>query len=1190
MTTLQKQIKHINNNLFAARMENIIQYMYEDELEKQVAKVFHRMRKGILKNLKEYYSPDIMVNAHMDLILAPIHESHKKYYDTIMKYKLREHRKGQVQGRRLVKRAKQYAKTYSKNYFGAVKADSTIPMSSIIQKDKLFATSDYSADQMRNKTFMASENTLARVDKDINKIITDGYQNGWGINDVASNIEKRFNQLETWEARRIARTEIHGSHMQGIMQSYEEMGVEYTQWASAHDSRTRDTHSALDGEIIPFGGVYSNGLRYPGDTSGPISEWINCRCGNIPWFCPPGMMVPVGMSHFRESDLIPLGYYDKPGVMESLQKEPVFDETRFANLKTNEEIADFFGYEYIPKGRYYESIDAKTFEFYDKENDVYVRFFRNEKYMCKNIDFTNSGKAEYDLKEVLRIYDETHPNLKVGLDDIEFLRMPNSPGGDAGRSHVRVFDENIMRSVSKRGGIVAEVEPLEHTLDHELGHIYSDTFLKKGEFTRITDPAEKIAGKLKKAGDLDTEYQLAKGLPKQNVSYYAEKNAQEEFAEIVAQTSSLKRGKNVKVTGEKIKRPDSSSYSGFRKDKKLVTEVKEANPHRFDLVEDLLDHPEKLDSNWEINARANMKRNREHFNEFLKEEQSILRAKPAKGYDKYALTETEEARLKELTIKKEKEGGLKFLDRIDFEHLADRKEFNEMWNKILHEGGDPTDYFAIHGAEGVRYEKLFKQFKNWEPLESIEIKPIEINKKQLFKDKNAFKLTSEEKKIYKQAKENTHALSDAEDHYYNALRDKIELNRLHKELIEKGLDDYYSENYIKLYSKYQKEWNLPDLSLDLKFSTGNYRTFVQNDYYKNATEFTLTKKEADELYKLEKKQLIFGDDALSKKELKTIEELQTQQRFVYLNNINQTDKGLDYENTVEFKKLYKSLKTKLSLDKSVLEQPLSNYDSKIPLDKNPKNFKKFKGTTDDGLLPNGENISDYFTKDAREMTIREQDVADRWLGKDYKAFTNFEVDCERDVKKFEKWIYDMAKAYKEDNSLKYYEYYYEEVTRRTGRISKAEAKRLAESIAHDVPVLDDILNNQLKEGMTLWRVQEHHNLTSTNIGDIMELPNFRATAISKNGALWFSKTNAKEMKYLIEIEAPAGTKGAYLAPIKQGQILNPESPGFNEYFANEMEFLLKKCKVELVKFGGKPVKGAMGEDLIPIKLRVVGYK
>lgn len=40
----------------------------------------------------------------------------------------------------------------------------------------------------------------------------------------------------------------------------------------------------------------------------------------------------------------------------------------------------------------------------------------------------------------------------------------------------------------------------------------------------------------------------------------------------------------------------------------------------------------------------------------------------------------------------------------------------------------------------------------------------------------------------------------------------------------------------------------------------------------------------------------------------------------------------------------------------------------------------------------------------------------------------------------------------------------------------------------------------------------------------------------------------------------------------------------------EMEFLLKKCKVEVVKIGGRKVKGANGEMLTPIKLRVVGYK
>lgn len=884
MTTLQKQIKHINNNLFAARMENIIQYMYEDELEKQVAKVFHRMRKGILKNLKEYYSPDIMVNAHMDLILAPIHEYHKKYYDTIMKYKLREHRKGQVQGRRLVKRAKQYAKTYSKNYFGAVKADNTIPMSSIIQKDKLFATSDYSAEHMRDKTFVASENTLARVDKDINNIITDGYRDGWGINDVANKIETRFDQLETWEARRIARTEIHGSHMQGIMQSYEEMGVEYTQWASAHDNRTRDTHIDIDGEIIPFGGVYSNGLRYPGDTNGPISEWINCRCGNIPWFCPPGMMVPQGMSNFRESDLI------------------------------------------------------------------------------------------------------------ATLDNWQTT-------------------ESVMQSLQKT------VEP------------------------------------------------------------------------------------NIE------------------------------------------------------------------------------------GYNKYKLTDAENKLLSKLEAK----NSLKFIERHQYDDLMDRKEFNELWNKILREGGDPTDVFSLYGEEGVRYEKLFKKFKDWVPKGDIEIKPIEINKKGLFKNKDAFKLSSEEKNAYKQLNKNRHGLSNEEMDYYRALEAKIELNRTHRQLVDKGLDELDSKKYIKTYSKYGKKWDLPEIPIESRFQTSQ-KAFIREEYYKNATEFKLTKKEANKLYELEKKQLLGRE--LSKNELRMIEELHAQQKFAYLNNVNQTDKGLGYDDTLEFKKLYKQLKTKLKLDKSVLEQPLSNYDSKIPLDKNPKNFKKFKGTTDNGLLPNGEPIEKYFTKDASEMTIREQAVADRWLGSDYKAFTNFEVDCERDVQKFENWIYDMAKAYQKNPSENlYYKYYYKAINI-DGKLSRLEAKHLARDIAHDVKTLDNILNNQLKEGITLWRVQENHELESTIIGDVVKFPNFRSTAISKDGALWFSGTNSKEMSYIIEIEAPVGTRGAYLAPIKKGTWYAPpwvvDHPLNGQNYAREMEFLLKESKVEIVKFEDKTITGANGEKLKHILLRIVG--
>ena len=40
---------------------------------------------------------------------------------------------------------------------------------------------------------------------------------------------------------------------------------------------------------------------------------------------------------------------------------------------------------------------------------------------------------------------------------------------------------------------------------------------------------------------------------------------------------------------------------------------------------------------------------------------------------------------------------------------------------------------------------------------------------------------------------------------------------------------------------------------------------------------------------------------------------------------------------------------------------------------------------------------------------------------------------------------------------------------------------LAKDIAYDTRTLDNILNNQLKQNMTLWRVQEDHFLSSTKV-------------------------------------------------------------------------------------------------------------
>ena len=252
-------------------------------------------------------------------MLSPIHEAHKEYYEIIRKYKLREYQLGKAEAKRLTKRA-------NKDRV-ALKAVTTLGIQGFVDKDKnnLFGTIPKAEQDLLNRTFKTSQNTLNRVDNQLNQIISEGYREGKGINKVANDITKRFDQLANWEARRIARTEINTSHNQATRDQYREDGVEYTQWIAAGDDRTRDSHVDVDGEIIPIDGKYSNGLAFPGDTSGPIEEWINCRCSNAPFVVPYGFMAP-SFSPFREDDLI------------KVETKPLVNEPQQVNEPTEEQI------------------------------------------------------------------------------------------------------------------------------------------------------------------------------------------------------------------------------------------------------------------------------------------------------------------------------------------------------------------------------------------------------------------------------------------------------------------------------------------------------------------------------------------------------------------------------------------------------------------------------------------------------------------------------------------------------------------------------------------------------------------------------------------------------------------------------------------------------------------------------------
>ena len=262
----------------------------ERQLERELQRFFDRLGKQVQSNLEEYWSEHLL-QGQVDLITKPVSEAQAEYYHILQKYDKREYQLGIREAERLVKLSKK-----------PIASKAIKPR--LFKRYDLFATLREAEEDLLNRVFIASQATLTRVDTSIKTLLTEGYQSGKGINYVANLLTRRFDQLQTWEAQRIARTEIHNSHNTAVMDTYQELGVEYTMWISAgDDGRTRDSHLEVDGEIIPVGGTYSNGLKYPGDTDGPIEEWINCRCSNAPYVIPYGYTAPP-FSPFREEDLI----------------------------------------------------------------------------------------------------------------------------------------------------------------------------------------------------------------------------------------------------------------------------------------------------------------------------------------------------------------------------------------------------------------------------------------------------------------------------------------------------------------------------------------------------------------------------------------------------------------------------------------------------------------------------------------------------------------------------------------------------------------------------------------------------------------------------------------------------------------------------------------------------------------------
>lgn len=206
-----------------------------------------------------------------------------------------------------------------------------------------------------------------------------------------------------------------------------------------------------------------------------------------------------------------------------------------------------------------------------------------------------------------------------------------------------------------------------------------------------------------------------------------------------------------------------------------------------------------------------------------------------------------------------------------------------------------------------------------------------------------------------------------------------------------------------------------------------------------------------------------------------------------------------------------------------------NQKSKPKRKNNVKRYKRFKGITKKGMLPNKEQISDYFSKDVTK-TSKFDNIIDRWantpLDKKLRIFAN----CGFDYKKLEKLLL------KDKNVLNYYI----PMLMREAKISLQQMEKL-------------MRNSYTKKDMVFYRQQEDLFLgNDPQIGNIIEWDSYNSVSISKEGLRYFQK-KYKKQKWEFTILAPKGTRGVYISP-KAGK-----------KYAPEMEFILDRhTKLEII--------------------------
>lgn len=104
------------------------------------------------------------------------------------------------------------------------------------------------------------------------------------LSEIQKNLSKKYAKQEQFRVNRILDTEVHRLAEETKQAHHLLLGYSKKKWITTGDSKVRDTHRAINGNVVDIDKNYRVGGSwgmYPGDPNMKPKEIINCRCTSV---------------------------------------------------------------------------------------------------------------------------------------------------------------------------------------------------------------------------------------------------------------------------------------------------------------------------------------------------------------------------------------------------------------------------------------------------------------------------------------------------------------------------------------------------------------------------------------------------------------------------------------------------------------------------------------------------------------------------------------------------------------------------------------------------------------------------------------------------------------------------------------------------------------------------------------------